>query len=206
MQFHPLAYMVKLKIEMSMADLIAKVSKMQDRPQTFYPSYARSGSGSGSGNRSTTGRNHNCQMQAVPRSRNAVPFRIWQGGDSVHWTPANVVGLDGTGGSVPCAREFAPCRSAWSTTPESSQSDPQENSMELYMVREVTVQTEALPRSSDSRGESRCSLSDDNGTRDSQGPMRTDDHALLRENQSQLIWDGGQTVSTTVHVGTKLDV
>lgn len=31
MQFHPLAYIVKLKIELSMADLIAKVAKQRDR-------------------------------------------------------------------------------------------------------------------------------------------------------------------------------
>lgn len=31
MQFHPLAYMVKLNIELSMADLIAKVANMNSR-------------------------------------------------------------------------------------------------------------------------------------------------------------------------------
>lgn len=35
MQFHPLAYIVKLKIEMSMADLIAKIAKVQDESTTF---------------------------------------------------------------------------------------------------------------------------------------------------------------------------
>lgn len=40
MQFHPLAYIVKLKIEMSMANLIAKIAKAQERGTEF--EYARS--------------------------------------------------------------------------------------------------------------------------------------------------------------------
>jgi hypothetical protein len=35
LQFHPLAYIVKLKIEMSMANLIAKIAKAQERGAEF---------------------------------------------------------------------------------------------------------------------------------------------------------------------------
>lgn len=35
MQFHPLAYIVKLKIEMSMANLIAKIARAQERGAEF---------------------------------------------------------------------------------------------------------------------------------------------------------------------------
>jgi hypothetical protein len=58
MQFHPLAYIVKLKIELSMAELIAKIAKHRDphssgRQQDIYAkSKSRSGGG-GSRNAAT---------------------------------------------------------------------------------------------------------------------------------------------------------
>jgi hypothetical protein len=51
MQFHPLAYIVKLKIELSMAELIAKIAKNRDPNQLGGQGrdfYAKSGSNGGS--------------------------------------------------------------------------------------------------------------------------------------------------------------
>ncbi|KAG7135021.1 hypothetical protein HYQ45_007089 [Verticillium longisporum] len=42
MQFHPLAYIVKLKIEMSMADLIAKIARKQDNNPASDEAFSRS--------------------------------------------------------------------------------------------------------------------------------------------------------------------
>lgn len=51
MQFHPLAYIVKLKIELSMAELIAKIAKHRDpnnsgQKQDFYAKSRSGGGGS----------------------------------------------------------------------------------------------------------------------------------------------------------------
>jgi hypothetical protein len=203
MQFHPLAYMVKLKIEMSMAELIAKVSKMKEKPNALHQSsgYA-AGSREGSVNRSAVRRSKKYPIQPVPPATNAVSFKIFQTAEDPHWTPSTTDDLSGS--MSPSTRRFASCRSDWTMSPDSSEHDLHENAMELYVVREVTVETETMRRSSFSRGESSSTMND-NGLSVIQGQNRTDDQAPLRENQSQLVWGATNTVSTAVHVGPKLD-
>ncbi|PNH48263.1 hypothetical protein VD0004_g168 [Verticillium dahliae] len=54
MQFHPLAYIVKLKIEMSMADLIAKIARKQDNNPASDEAFSRSHGTHGTNGADTT--------------------------------------------------------------------------------------------------------------------------------------------------------
>lgn len=211
--------MVKLKIEMSMADLIAKVAKKQERlpPCQDQSSSGRSrgmmtsggrSSGMASGIRSLASRSINSsQTQSHPPSRNAVPFRVWQGLEDVHRTdPAATVGLDSRGDPPPSSPGVLTGESAWVSMPE-GRNDAPGSSTELYRVREVTVQSEAAHRTGTARTDNGICLEvlNENDSRDNQASGETDDTALAQGNQSQAVWDGDHTVSTAVHAELRAD-
>lgn len=92
MQFHPLAYMVKLNIELSMADLIAKVARQQQRLPTwqsihsqplalalhsFSQSYTAGGGGGGGGGDSGGGVRE-VRITPLPLTRRAILRRAWE--------------------------------------------------------------------------------------------------------------------------------
>lgn len=185
MQFHPLAYMVKLKIEMSMADLIAKVARKKDPFPAIQPaSTLQQERGRSSFSRLASftlsrGKDH---IQPLPPVRNAVNFRQWSTATSGLPSLASR-GVDTARNSDELARksselpEFDPC------------------GREMYMLQEVVVETEVVD-SSDSDGIRpeeiiHNRLVDDPSTRQAVPPGG--------------IWDGSASLSTFVGTGQLTD-
>ena len=209
MQFHPLAYIVKLNIEITMADLIAKIAKKQERLPTYHSSWNRR---PGAGSRMPSFGSRNNTIQPLPPTRNAVPFRVWHSSvsagmesaaasrrGSVH-TPANELTF-----------VTVPEDPVWDTAgmtpgtdaPTASDSPP----LELYMVKEVTVESDVVRRSTFAPNGSQGSLENnwDRGSPSSSGQERMDDTASLRDTPPPVIWDGSPTVSTAIATGRKSD-
>lgn len=137
MQFHPLAYMVKLKIEMSMADLIAKIARKKERLPTIHTSITRTPTHALSSPLRSFTRSGNHQLRPLPPARYAVPFRAWNG--------SHPAGLDsGTGSfrATPAQSALASQGSATMRSPTSSAVDLSSN--ELFMVQEVTIESEIV--------------------------------------------------------------
>lgn len=208
MQFHPLAYMVKLNIEMTMADLIGKIAKKQERLPTYHSSWNRR---PGIGSRMPSFGSRNNTIQPLPPSRNAVPFRVWQSSasagmdsvvvsrrGSVH-TPANEL----TFVTVP----EDPVWNAPGMTSGTDNTNMSEMPLELYMVKEVTVESDVVRRSNFAPNGSQGSLENnwDQGSPSSSARDRMDDMASLRDTPPPVIWDGSPTVSTTIGTGRKND-
>lgn len=183
MQFHPLAYIVKLNIEMSMAELIAKVAKTQEPLHTIHSSRRRrvaSSSALPSFSRSSN------QIQVLPPVRNAVPFKVW--------SAASSVGRD-RGES----HQAGPLQ-GFSDIPRVLSDEAQENppqdfpGYDLYVVQETTVESEVIsypnPIQSDMMIQSHsgtCSTAVNNSTPD--GDL-----------QPPRIWDG--SISTLTFIET----
>ncbi|KAI3391135.1 hypothetical protein diail_7920 [Diaporthe ilicicola] len=207
MQFHPLAYMVKLNIEMTMADLIAKIAKKQERLPTYHSSWNRR---PGLGSRMPSFGSRNNPIQPLPPTRNAVPFRIWQGSLSAGMDSA-VVSRRGSV-NIP-ANELTfvtvPEDPAWNSASLTSGTDNPTTSelpLELYMVKEVTVESDVVARSMFVSDRSRGSSETSRGRGSpSSGRERMDDRATLRDPSPPVIWDGSPSVSTTIATGRKCD-
>ncbi|KAL2284897.1 hypothetical protein FJTKL_08710 [Diaporthe vaccinii] len=208
MQFHPLAYMVKLNIEMTMADLIAKIAKKQERLPTYHSSWNRR---PGIGSRMPSLGSRNNTIQPLPPTRNAVPFRVWQSSVSAGMdsaavsrrgsinTPAN----DLTFVTVP----EDPVWNAAGMTSGADVPNVSDPPLELYMVKEVTVESDVVRRSTFEPNGSQGSLGDnwDRPSPPSSGRERMDDMATLRDTPPPVIWDGSPSVSTTIATGRKND-
>ncbi|KAJ0120788.1 hypothetical protein J7T55_015522 [Diaporthe amygdali] len=207
MQFHPLAYMVKLNIEMTMADLIAKIAKKQERLPTYHSSWNRR---PGGGSRMPSFGSRNNTVQPLPPARNAVPFRVWQSSVSAGMDSAAVSRRGST--NTP-ANELTfvtvPEDPIWNTASLTSGTEAPAVSdlpLELYMVKEVTVESDVVRRSTFAPNGSQVSLENSWGRGSpSSGRERTDDRATLREASPPVIWDGSPSVSTTIATGRKSD-
>lgn len=199
MQFHPLAYMVKLNIEMTMADLIAKIAKKQERLPTYHSSWNRR-PGMGSIMPSFGSRNN--PIQPLPPTRNAVPFRVWQGSLSAGMDSA-VVSRRGSVHTPENELTFVtvPEDPAWNSASLTSGTDipaTSELPLELYMVKEVTVESDIVRRSTCAPNGSQGSLENSWGRGSpSSGRERMDDRATLRDPSPPVIWDGSPSGSTT---------
>lgn len=202
--------MVKLNIEMTMSDLIVKIAKKQERLPTYHSSWNRR---PGIGSRMPSFGSRNNTIQPLPPSRNAVPFRVWQssvsgGGGmdsavvsrrgSVH-TPANELMFV----TVP----EDPIWNAAGLTSGADNPNPSDAPLELYMVKEVTVESDVVRRSTFAPNGSQGSLDNnwDRPSPSSSGRDRMDDTASLRDTPPPVIWDGSPTVSTTIQTGRKND-
>lgn len=153
MQFHPLAYMVKLKIEMSMAELIAKVARKKERLPTIHTSQSRRFASLSSPLRSFT-RSGNRPVQPLPPARNAVPFRVWNGsvpsGMDFHYGNGYGNGY-GSGSARPtplhsalASTQGSVAKGGCCTSPTTSVLEVPSGSNDLYMVQEVTVESEVV--------------------------------------------------------------
>ena len=218
MQFHPLAYMVKLNIEMTMADLIAKIAKKQERLPTYHSSFnRRPGIGSrmpSLGNSfGTSFGSRNNTVQPLPPTRNAVPFRVWQSSVSAGMDSAVV---SRRGSMNPPANELTfvtvPDDPVWNAAGMTSLDCPNvsDTPMELYMVKEVTVESDVVRRSTFAPNGSECSMENNNWSRGSPsssscGRERVDDMGTGRDTPPPVIWDGSPQVSTTIATGRKND-
>lgn len=148
MQFHPLAYMVKLKIEMSMAELIAKIARKKERLPTINTSSQGQRYSLRSPLRSFTRSSQ--QIQPLPPARHAVPFRVWNGslpkdpsisngGSSARVTPLQSSAL----ASQASAARASPTASAVDLAGQGVQlMTPGHN--DLYMVQEIIVESEVI--------------------------------------------------------------
>lgn len=179
MQFHPLAYIVKLKIEMSMADLIAKVAKQKEPFPTIRTkdtSFQTPDFGSRFGHWSLSrGKD---KIQPLPPIRQAVNFRQWSTATS-DAMPSFISPGPGT------ARNSAEVmRSPDTSTWDSSTRD-------LYMLQEVVVQTEI------------ADISDTDGGRPEEAIQNrlVDDPATRQAVPTGGIWDGSASLSTSVCTG-----
>ncbi|KAG8157218.1 hypothetical protein KVR01_012926 [Diaporthe batatas] len=216
MQFHPLAYMVKLNIEMTMADLIGKIAKKQERLPTYHSSFNRrpavgsrmpsfgNSFGNSFGSRNNT-------VQPLPPSRNAVPFRVWQSSVSAGMDSAAV---SRRASMNPPANELTfvtvPDDPVWNTAGMTSPDGPNtsDTPMELYMVKEVTVESDVVRRSTFAPNGSEGSVGNNWGRASPasvSGRDRVDDRATGRETPPPVIWDGSPQVSTTIAIGRKID-
>lgn len=138
MQFHPLAYMVKLKIEMSMAELIAKIARKKERLPTIHTSSQSQRYTISSPLRSFT-RSGTHQVQPLPPARNAVPFRVWNGS-----LPTNL-SSSGHGSARVTPLQSASSASAARASANASAVDLElVPGNDLYMVQEVTVESEVV--------------------------------------------------------------
>lgn len=184
MQFHPLAYMVKLKIEMSMADLIAKVARKKDPLPSIQPtstlqqeralSFSRLASFS-----LTRGKD---KIQPLPPVRNAVNFRQWSTATSGLPSLASR-GVDTARNSDELARN----------SPELPDLDSSGRGM--YMLQEVVVETEVVDSS------------DSDGIRPEEiiHNRLVDDPSTRQVVPPGGIWDGSASLSTFVGTGQLTD-
>lgn len=209
MQFHPLAYMVKLNIEMTMADLIAKIAKKQERLPTYHSSWNRR---PGIGSRMPSFGSRNNTIQPLPPSRNAVPFRVWQSSVSGGGMDSAVVSRRGSVHTPANELTFVtvpedPIWNAAGLTSGTDNPNPSDAPLELYMVKEVTVESDVVRRSTFAPNGSQGSLDNnwDRPSPSSSGRERMDDTASLRDTPPPVIWDGSPTVSTTIETGRKND-
>lgn len=185
MQFHPLAYMVKLKIEMFMADLIAKVARKKDpfpaiQPvSTLQQERARS---SFSRLASFTLSRGKDQIQPLPPVRNAVNFRQWSTATSGLPSLASR-GVDTARNSDELARK----------SPELPDLDS--SGREMYMLQEVVVETEVVDSS------------DSDGIRPEEiiHNRLVDDPSTRQAVPLGGIWDGSASLSTFVGTGRPTD-
>lgn len=136
MQFHPLAYMVKLKIEMSMADLIAKVAKKKESTVAASSPTPRSRLVSLSSPIRTLTRSNASRIQPLPPARNAVPFKLW----SVTTQSTGVDGIDSTLSSTLHENQETAYGNRVMEAPLRDRS-----SRDLYMLQEVTVELGPIP-------------------------------------------------------------
>lgn len=209
MQFHPLAYMVKLNIEMTMADLIAKIAKKQERLPTYHSSWNRR---PGIGSRMPSFGSRNNTIQPLPPTRNAVPFRVWQSSVSAGMDSA-AVSRRGSVNTPANDLTFVtvPEDPVWNTAGMTSGADIPNVSdpppLELYMVKEVTVESDVVRRSTYEPNGSQGSLGDnwDRPSPSSSGRERMDDMASLRDTPPPVIWDGSPSRSITIATGRKND-
>lgn len=211
MQFHPLAYMVKLKIEMSMAELIAKIARKKERLPTIHTSQSRRLTIS-SPLRSFT-RSGSRPIQPLPPARNAVPFRVWNGS-----MPS---GIDSGHASVrptPLHSALASQGSATRNSPTASALDLPRN--DLYMVQEVTVESEVVETNTVGafmvpvRPDARLRSSDHDDIiilpilpdgrllpPDTPRPTHSDHSSYMDDVEPPVIWDGNPMISTIVATG-----
>lgn len=131
MQFHPLAYIVKLKIEMSMADLIGKIARKRKRLETYQDS--RSNGTTYRGGNVARSRQHGT---AGPAS-NMPMMKEWQSGLEV--TNISTCTHEPPSGVAESAR--APVSPDPPDGPEGT-TTPQR--IEIYTLREVIIQSEAM--------------------------------------------------------------
>lgn len=142
MQFHPLAYMVKLKIEMSMAELIAKIARKKERLPTIHTSQSQRYTISSPLRSFTRSGNH--QVQPLPPARNAVPFRVWNGS-----LPTNLSSGNGSARVTPLQSALASSLGSSAArgpgaSANASAVDLELPGNDLYMVQEVTVESEVV--------------------------------------------------------------
>lgn len=198
MQFHPLAYMVKLKIEMSMADLIAKIARKKERLPTIpSSSQSRRQTTFSSPLRSLT-RSGNHPIQPIPPARHAVPFRVWNGS-----LPA---GLDSGNGSFRITPLHSALTSQGSTNARSASGSTVDlPSNDLYMVQEVTVESEIVDVSDTTPVGTFMlpilPLLPDGRLPPPDFPRPVDDDSSSGEVELPVIWDGNSTISTVVASG-----
>ncbi|ETS81416.1 hypothetical protein PFICI_06418 [Pestalotiopsis fici W106-1] len=136
MQFHPLAYTVKLNIEMSMADLIVKVARAKNRNNISHPSMSLE-EGGGYGHSSTTWRSK--MLSSVPSKRGK-----WYGHNYT------------TSEATPTAHDNMemsniPANNTTTTTTTTNASDENRDAAardnkSIYTTREVHVEFENAPQ------------------------------------------------------------
>lgn len=183
MQFHPLAYMVKLKIEMSMADLIAKIAKQQNRLPTYNDTAPdltkrRSRPSHRQDSLLSSFRRGSCQIQPLPPARKAVSFRQWSTTTSEALTS-----------SVPGA---ATIRNSVEETPvpEKTSAPWNSSSRDLYMLQEVVVETDVVDTSV---------IGPDGNRQDEVIHNRlVDDPDSRQDAPAGVIWDGSASNSAFV--------
>lgn len=208
--------MVKLNIEMTMADLIAKIARKQERLPTYHSSWNRR---PGMGSRMPSFGNsfgnsfgsRNDRVQPLPPSRNAVPFRVWQSNVSAGMDSAAV---SRRGSMNTPANELTfvtvPEDPVWNAAGMTSPDGPNasDTPMELYMVKEVTVESDVVRRSTFAPNGSDGSMENNWGRgspSSSSGRERADEMGTGRDTPPPIIWDGSPQVSTTIATGRKND-
>jgi hypothetical protein len=219
--------MVKLNIEMTMADLIGKIAKKQERLPTYHSSFNRRPGGIGSrmpsfGNSFTTSfASRNNTVQPPPPARNAVPFRAWQGSSVSAGGGMDSVAVSYRGSiSAPANRDeltfvTVPDDPIWNnagiTSPDGPNNNTSDTAMELYMVKEVTVQSDVVRRSTCAANGSEDCMENNNWGRGSPSPSfgreRLYDTPVGsgRKTPPPVIWDGTPQISTTIATGVKND-
>ncbi|KAF6802595.1 hypothetical protein CMUS01_15312 [Colletotrichum musicola] len=188
MQFHPLAYMVKLKIEMSMAELIGKVARKRDmgilsaadftgERNSFHPS------------------EYSVQLPSYARGR--VDYQH----NNLHLNPIelNNVANPVRGVNV-AAVSSGPCSRRESVSAATSAGEDGQPKMAIYRTREVVVEIERIHHSDQEATSSSqttvddvfdISLDDDSSTKGLQKSLALPDiQAPWAGGFSTRIWDG----------------
>ncbi|KAF6827907.1 hypothetical protein CPLU01_08833 [Colletotrichum plurivorum] len=188
MQFHPLAYMVKLKIEMSMAELIGKVARKRDmgilsaadftgERNSFHPS------------------EYSVQLPSYARGR--VEYQH----NNLHLNPIelNNVANPIRGVNV-AAVSSGPCSRRESVSAATSVGEDGQPKMAIYRTREVVVEIERIHHSNQEATSSSqttvddvfdISLDDDSSTKGLQKSLALPDiQAPWAGGFSTRIWDG----------------
>lgn len=191
MQFHPLAYMVKLKIEMSMADLIAKVARKREplaTIQTTTPSTFTSGRAQTSLSRFqanfSLSRNKD-QVLPLPPVRVAVNFRDWSTATS---DPLGSLASRGAGTTSRNSIDGA------AGSPEPAGMDS--SGREMYMLQEIVVETNVVDASDTDGGRPEEAIHN----------RLVDDPAARQAVPTGGIWDGSASLSTSVRTGHPTDL
>lgn len=195
MQFHPLAYMVKLKIEMSMAELIGKVARKRDMGilsaadftadrNSFHPS------------------EYSVQLPSYARGR--VDYQH----NNVNPIELNNVGNPIRGINV-AAVSSGPCSRRESVSAATSAGEDGQPKMAIYRTREVVVEIERIPQNPEATSSSHTtvddvfdiSLDDDSSTKGLQGLQALPKSLALPDIQAP--WAGG--FSTRIWDGTNCE-
>lgn len=176
--------MVKLKIEMSMADLIAKIAKQQNRLPTYNDARLDTTMAE---SRPThrqrivlpNFRRGPCQVQPLPPARKAVSFRQW----SLSTSEAQISSVPGGTTLRNSAEETRAPDGASAATWDPSNND-------LYMLQEVVVETNVVNASTLRQGGSRQDEVIHN--------RLVDDPEWRQDAPAGVIWDGTASSSTFV--------
>lgn len=193
-----------------MAELIAKIARKKERLPTIHTtSQNRRFTSLSSPLRSFT-RSGNHQIQPLPPARNAVPFRVWTGS-----MPSGLESGNFSVRGTPMQSTMASQGSTTRVSPNGSIVDLPSN--DLYMVQEVTVESEVVDASQSSKFLALPTLSDGRmpppdsilqvlpdgrlPPPNTTPPPPMDDSVSMGDVEPPVIWDGNPMISTVVQSG-----